>query len=95
MQNLKHTLYQTSSKDGEDIIAHIVNMCSIRAELHQMGLKLKDEEFNNILVSSLPATWDTTMMPYLGNAMPSQQLVTTICDEYNKRKAAKQQACDV
>ena len=60
-----------------------------------MGLKLKDEEFNNILVSSLPAIWDTTMMSYLGNVMPSQQLVTIICDEYNKRKAARQQACDI
>ena len=95
MQNLKHTLYQTSSKDGEDIVAHVVKMCSIQAELHQMGSKLKDEEFNNILVSSLPATWDTTMMSYLGNAMSSQQLVTIICDEYNKGKAARQQACDV
>ena len=34
-----------------------------------MGSKLKDEEFNNILVLSLLATWDTIMMSYLGNAM--------------------------
>ena len=60
-----------------------------------MGSKLNDEEFNNILASSLPATWDTIMMSYLENGMPSQQFVTVVCNEYYKRKTASQQVRDV
>ena len=91
MRNLKQTMYQMRVKDGDGIVAHVVNLCSTRAELQWMGSKLSDEEFNNILASSLPATWDTIMMSYLENGMPSQQFVTIVCNEYYKSKAASQQ----
>jgi len=56
-----------------------------------MGSKVNDEDFKSILVSSLPITWDAFTASYLGSqtrnaVMTSQELVTIIRDEYNRRK---------
>ena len=34
---LRHTMYQTWAKDGDDIVAHLTNMCQIQGQLHLMG----------------------------------------------------------
>ncbi|KIM59148.1 hypothetical protein SCLCIDRAFT_68827, partial [Scleroderma citrinum Foug A] len=50
---LRRTLYDTQAREGDDIGVHILRMRSLQANLHQMGSKVNDEEFTNILVLSL------------------------------------------
>ena len=91
---IRHTLYQAHAKDGDDIIAHLTNMHSLQAQLHHMGLMVPDQDFTNILVSSLPESWDLFTTSYQGsqmgdNVLMSQQLVAIIRDKYNRRTASK------
>ena len=88
---LRCTLYHTKAVEGDDIVAHMNTMRSYQVTLHQMGLKVNDEDFKSILVSSLPITWDAFTASYLGSqtgnaVMTSQELVAIIRDEYNHRK---------
>ena len=91
---IRCTLYQVHTKDSDDIVAHLTNMCSLQAQLHHMGLMVPDQDLTNILVSSLPESWDLFTMSYQGsqmgeNVLTSQQLVAIIQDEYNRRTASK------
>jgi len=88
---LRRTLYQTRARDGDNIVAHLTKMRSIQAELHHMGSIVPDSDFTNILVSSLPASWDPFTTSYLGSqtgdkVLTSQQFITLIRDECNRRK---------
>jgi len=90
---LRRTLYQARAKDGDDIVAHLTKMRSIQAQLHQMGSRVPDGDFTNILMSSLPASWDPFTTSYLGSqtgdkVFTSQQFIVIICDECNRWKSA-------
>jgi len=90
---LRRTLYQAQAKDGDDIVAHLTKMRSIQAQLHQMGSRVPDGDFTNILVSSLPVSWDSFTTSYLGSQtgdkiLTSQQFIVIIRNEYNRRKAS-------
>jgi len=63
-------------------------MCSLQAELHQMGSQTNNEDFSNMIISSLPPSWDSFTASYLGAQMGkvttmSQELIAVIRDEYN------------
>jgi len=67
-------------------------MHSIQAQLHQMGSRVPDRDFTNILVSSLLVLWDLFMTSYLESqtgdkVLMSQQFIVIVCDEYNRRRA--------
>jgi len=90
---LRHTLYQARAKDGDDIVTHLTKMHSIQAQLHQMGSRVPDGDFTNILVLSLPVSWDPFMTSYLRSqtgdkVLMSQQFIAIICNECNRWKSA-------
>ena len=90
---IRCTLYQSRAQDGDDIITHLMTLHSLQVQLHHMGLKVPDQDFTNILLSSLPKSWDSFTTSYLGsqtgaNVLTSQQFIVIIRDEYNRRKAA-------
>jgi len=89
---LRCTLYQTCARDGDDVVAHLTKMHSIQVELHHMGSIVPDRDFTNILISSLPASWDPFTMSYLGSqtgdrVLTSQQFIAIIRDECNCQKS--------
>ena len=91
---IRRTLYQACAKDSNNIVAHLTNMRSLQAQLHHMGSMVPDQDFTNILVSSLPESWDPFMTSYQGsqtgdNVLTSQQLVAIIQDKYNRRTVSK------
>jgi hypothetical protein len=76
------------AKEGEDIAAHINKMRQIQISLHHMGSLVSDIDFSNVLVSSLPQSWDAFTSSFLGaqsaeKQITSQELVVLIRDEYN------------
>ena len=90
---IRCTLYQTRAQDGDDFVAHLMNLRTLQVQLHHMGSKVPDVDFTNILVSSLPKSWDPFTTSYLGSqtgakVLTSQQFIVIICDECNQRKAA-------
>ena len=85
-------LYQSHAQDGDDIITHLMTLCLLQVQLHHMGSKVPDQDFTNILLSSLPKSWDSFTTSYLGSQMGAniltlQQFIVIICDEYNQWKA--------
>lgn len=66
---LRRTMYQMWAKDGDNIVTHLTNMCQIQGQLHLMGLWVADEDFMNLLLSSLPQSWDPFTTSYLGSQM--------------------------
>ena len=89
---LRHTLYQAWAKDGDDIVTHLTKMHSIQAQLHQMGSRIPDGDFTNILVSSLPASWDPFTTSYLRSktgdkVLTLQQFIAIIHNECNRQKS--------
>ena len=90
---IQHTLYQTCAQDEDDIITHLMAMCTLQVQLHHMGSKVPDMDFTNILVSSLPKSWDPFTTSYLGSqtgakVLTLQQFITIIRDECNRQKTA-------
>ena len=85
---IRRTLYQTRAQDGDDIVTHLMNMRTLQVQLHHMGSKVPDVDFTNILVSSLPKSWDPFTTSYLGSqtgakVLTSQQFIAIIRDECN------------
>ncbi|KIM65718.1 hypothetical protein SCLCIDRAFT_112267, partial [Scleroderma citrinum Foug A] len=90
---IRHTLYQSCTQDGDDIITHLMTLRLLQVQLHYMGSKVPDQDFTNILLSSLPKSWDSFTTSYLGsqmgaNILTSQQFIAIICNECNRQKAA-------
>ena len=90
---IRRTLYQSCVQDGDDIVAHLMTLRSLQVQLHHMGSKVPDQDFTNILLSSLPKSWDSFTTSYLGsqtgaNVLTSQQFIAIIHDECNRQKAA-------
>ena len=90
---IRCTLYQSHVQDGDDIVAHLMTLRLLQVQLHHMGSKVPDQDFTNILLSSLPKSWDPFMTSYLGsqmgaNVLTSQQFITIIHDKCNRQKVA-------
>jgi len=88
---LRCTLYQMRARDGDDIVAHLTKMRLIQVELYHMGSIIPDRDLMNILVLSLPASWDPFTTSYLGSqtgdkVLTSQQFIAIIRDKCNCRK---------
>ena len=87
---LQCTLYCTSVQEGEDIALHLTLMRSLQTELHQMGSVVEDQEFKNIVMTSLPDLWSAWILTYIQqqSEVNSHTILTSIQDEWNRRKAA-------
>ena len=44
---------------------HLTLMCSLQTELHQMGSVVEDQEFKNIVMTSLPDLWSAWISTYI------------------------------
>jgi hypothetical protein len=87
----RRKLYRTVAEDGMDIAEHIKTMQLIHQELSLMGVEITDQEFLDILMTSLPESWDNFTNTYAtANASGIQKITTdefiaAINDELRRR----------
>jgi len=86
----RRRLYRLYAEEGTDIVAHISELRKLQNQLHMMGSKVSDEDFNMLLVSSLPESWDLYTSAYFGAhtgtvSITSHELCSIIMDEYRRR----------
>lgn len=92
---MKRTLYKTQITKDAEVPAHMTEMKNIRAKLHAMGCRIPDGEFMNVLLSSLPHSWNGFIATYMGARtgsedaghpkMSMQEMLALLGDEYNRR----------
>jgi hypothetical protein len=58
---LKRNMSQARYSDGEDMSKHIDNLQMIAFDLDSLGHPMPDEEFNSVLLLSLPESWDSVV----------------------------------
>ncbi|KIM24766.1 hypothetical protein M408DRAFT_331598 [Serendipita vermifera MAFF 305830] len=58
-------LHRTFAKEGDDLAEHIIEVTSARKELHAMGVQIQDRDFIEILMASLPESWDVFTTTYV------------------------------
>ncbi|KIJ06750.1 hypothetical protein PAXINDRAFT_51569, partial [Paxillus involutus ATCC 200175] len=54
----KHRFESARAMENTDILKHIIQMKCTCNKLHQMGCLIPDSEFQSILVTLLPESWD-------------------------------------
>jgi hypothetical protein len=94
----KRTFYSLQADEGCDIKVHVTEMTNKRNQLDIMGCEIPDAEFKALLVMSLPKSWESWTASYLGAhadkgesqkiaGYTSQELISIIIDESNRRKS--------
>ena len=63
---LKWTLYKKAVSRDEEILAHIIKMRQLHAKLHQLGSVVPEPEFQNVLILSLPQSWEGFILTFMG-----------------------------
>ena len=63
---LKWMLYKKAVNRDEEILAHIIKMRQLHAKLHQLGSVVPEPEFQNVLISSLPQSWEGFILTFMG-----------------------------
>jgi transposase InsO family protein len=87
----RRKLYRTFAEEGSDIAEHISKMRQILEELHTMGVKIEDQDFLDILMSSLPESWDSFTMTYMTanttgiKKITSHDFISVIYEEIRRR----------
>ncbi len=90
---LKRKLTTMRATNNDDVRKHLTDMKTTRTRLEMMGRSVNDEDFKLSVVSSLPESWDYWTMAYLASEesngdkprINSQQLISIICDEAERR----------
>ena len=92
---LKRAMFRKAATKDSDIPAHLIEMKHMRAKLHQMGCLLPETEFRDVLISSLPKSWDGFVSTFLGARTGAedsgqshtnlQERMALIKDEYERR----------
>jgi hypothetical protein len=89
----RRRLYRTYAEDGDDIAAHVLTMRKIEDDLRKMGAAVADEDFLDILMTSLPESWDNFTNTYTTanatgiNKITSQEFIAAMHDELRRRTA--------
>lgn len=87
----RRKLYRTFAEEGTDIAEHLTKMRQILEELNTMGVKIEDQDFLDILMSSLPESWDAFTMPYMTantsgvKKITSQEFIAIVYEEIRRR----------
>ena len=79
-----HTLYCTTTVEGNDIDEHLLRLRSLQTELHQMGMMVTDREFKNLVTTSMLALWNPWLSTYSQQHADatSQTMINMMKDEW-------------
>jgi hypothetical protein len=87
----KRKLYRTFAEEGSDIADHILKLRQVQEELNVMGAAIKDEDFLDILMTSLPESWDIFTTTYNSanvtgvKTLTSHDFISAVYDEIRRR----------
>ena len=89
---LRCSLYHLATDIDNDIPKHLIEMKQMQSRLHQLSSVISESEFCDILISSLPRSWDRFISTLLGSQkgandlgqtqMSLQEFFALIKDEY-------------
>ena len=88
--DLGRKLQNTHCRDDDDIHIHFELLTNFREQLAAMGQSISDEEYVNMLMGSLPASYDpnismiTTNADMNASAITPATVICIITDEYDK-----------
>ena len=89
----RRALYRSQAQEGFDMVEHINNLRSLKAELALMSNIVSDEDFVMIVISSLPESWDVFTTSYLGahstsdETLKAVEFIPILLDEDRRRKS--------
>ena len=87
----RKAFYRYDAEEGVNVVAHVSKLREMQEELHLMGTKIEDEEFVNVLVMSLPESWENFLTSYMGTRtdgakMPtSHEMIAMLLEEERRR----------
>ena len=90
--DLGRKLQNTRCGEDDDVRAHFEALANFREQLAAMGQTISDEQYTNILMSSLPSSYDANISIITTNAdmnsttITSTTVIRIITDEYDKRQ---------
>ncbi|KIK74461.1 hypothetical protein PAXRUDRAFT_175650, partial [Paxillus rubicundulus Ve08.2h10] len=87
IMSTKCRFYSMRATENTDILKHIIQMKRTRNKLHQMGCLIPNSEFQSILVTLLPESWDHFSMSYCGTQSGPESAGT--------RKVTTQELCNI
>ena len=88
--DLGRKLQNTKCGEDDDVRAHFESLANFRKQLAAMGQSISDDQYTNMLMSSLPPSYDANISIITTNANMSSATITPdtviriITDEYNK-----------
>lgn len=99
-------LYAAQASEGTDIAEHIKEMKRLRNRLSLAGYRIEESMFKEILVSSLPRSWDGFTASFSGYQWGGkaneyaigysvQELVSILCEEYYRRRKEKNNVSEI
>jgi transposase InsO family protein len=93
--DLQKRMTSLKCREGDDVRAHLETLTNMHERLAGMGTKIADEDFFNIILSSLPDSYDiminslTTTMAASKQPLSPSDLISIIKSEYDRRKIRK------
>lgn len=81
--NTQRDLHTTMFKDGDDLEAHIANLHTKWAKANSMGAKINDVDFRMVILSSLPASWDS-LVAMLYTSTSSTKVITCLMMHWSR-----------
>jgi hypothetical protein len=88
---LRRRLYRTIADDATDIAVHVTEMRRIQEELAILGSLVSDEDFQLLIISSLPESWDNFTSAYLGassntTSISSHEFISLVLEKHRCRQ---------
>jgi len=93
--DLMRWFQNTRCSDNDNIRTHFENLCNLREQLASMGKLISDKDYTDILLASLPASYDSSCSSISNSARLGSQVLTAdmfkslILDEYTQRELKK------
>jgi hypothetical protein len=87
----RKVFYRYEGEEGLNIVDHVAKLREMQEELHLMGSRIEDEEFVNVLMMSLPESWENFLTSFMGSRtdemkMPSShQMIAMLLEEERRR----------
>ena len=81
--NVCWDFFHTFVAKGGNMEEHIWKLCSLQKQLHALGYLIKDHDFCNVLLTSLPSSW-STFFTAINASLPtlsSNILITWVLEE--------------
>lgn len=96
----RRALYRMTAAEGFEMVDHISKLRKLQEELHLMENKVSDEDFVMILITSLPESWDTYTLAYLGSSsnkptLSSHELIAILLEEDRRRRGRNDESVGV